>query len=114
MDDPVIIEWCRENDAAWITHDNKARRKWGEDIKKKRVSVVWVRGTSKGFSAWTQLRTVVRTIDGIKGKLTKARGAVHFRIGAATGSQVTVDWAEHPHDMPKQKAASTRKGVSLT
>ena len=113
VDDSTIIEWCKENDAVWITHDKRAKRRWGEDIKNKRVSVVWVRGKSEGFSAWTQLKTVVRTINGIEDKLAKARGAMHFRISVATGSQMTVDWAEHPYDIPKQKAASTR-GTSLT
>lgn len=70
VEDPEIIQWCKGNSRAWITHDFAARRKHEATMKAARIHVIWVRGKTQppqlqlGESAtWRFYKMLVRTVD---------------------------------------------------
>lgn len=97
--DEEIIPWLGETETIWITHDKGARRRHIDSIKRHRVSVLWVAG--KKLSSWDQMKIVARVIDQVASKVTKARGALHFRAGVRGRPTPEIVWAERPEDMPR-------------
>lgn len=110
VEDPEIINWCKDNNRVWITHDFAARRKHEGAMKAARIHVVWIRGKTQppqfqsGESAtWRFYKSLVRTIDELQRILLASHGAMHFRISAKVGSRPKIDWAESNYDKPKGK-----------
>jgi predicted nuclease of predicted toxin-antitoxin system len=108
VEDPEIIQWCRDNGRTWITHDFEARRKHLAVMKAAHIHVVWIRGKTEpperhsGETAtWRLYKMLVRTIDELRRTLLNCRGAMHFRISTNVGTRPNVDWAESSHDRPK-------------
>lgn len=110
VEDPEIIQWCKDNTRSWITHDFSARRKHEGTMKAARIHVIWVRGKTQppelqsGESAtWRFYKMLVRTIDELQRILLTSHGAIHFRISTNVGSRPNFDWAESSYDRPKGK-----------
>lgn len=108
VEDPEIIQWCKDNTSAWITHDFAARRKHEGVMKAARIHVIWIRGKTQppelqsGESAtWRFYKMLVRTIDELQRILLTSHGAIHFRISTNVGSRPNVDWAQSGYDRPK-------------
>jgi len=105
VEDPEIIQWCKDRNRVWITHDFKARRKHEGAMKAARIHVVWIRGKtqppelqSDESATWRFYKMLVRTIDELQRTLLNSRGAMHFRLSTNVGSRPNVDWAESSHD----------------
>ena len=101
MQDPEIIQWCKDNGRTWVTHDFEAKRKHGEAMKAARIHVVWIRGKPEEGATWLFFKIIVRTIDEIGRIIESSHGAIHFRVSTGVGSRPTVDWAESPYDWPR-------------
>lgn len=99
VEDPEIIDWCKNNVRVWITHDKEARKKHEVKMKTARISVLWVRGHPEQFSNWQFFKVIVRVIDEMHRKLQAAHGAMHFRAGLRS-IQAEVVWAEDSKDRP--------------
>ena len=109
VEDPEIIEWCRKNNKAWITHDFKARRQHEAAMKEARIHVICIRGETKPITVtgesttWRFYKMLVRVIDELQRILLASHGAMHFRISQKSGSRPEIDWAESKEDSSKQK-----------
>jgi len=103
VEDPEVIEWCRDNGRVWITHDKEARKKHDISIKTAHISVLWVHGHPEQFSNWQFFKVIVRVIDEMHRMLKAAHGAMHFRAGIRGRPTPEVIWAEQSRDMPKRE-----------
>lgn len=108
VEDQEIIEWCKNNNRVWLTHDFEARRKHAIAMKNAHIHVIWIRGKTEppemhlGETAtWRFYKTIVRTIDEIQRRIISAHGAIHFKISCKVGSSPEIDWAESLFDKSK-------------
>ncbi|MCK4817267.1 hypothetical protein KA005_15965, partial [bacterium] len=54
--DPVIIEWCRVNNAIWVHADDKARKEHRKDILTAKIGLLWIYRPGGIMSSKEQLR----------------------------------------------------------
>ena len=101
IEDPEVIDWCRQNGRVWITADKAARKQHEVQIKTARISVLWLHGPPRAFPSWTQFKIVVRVLDQMERLLQSAHGALHFRASQKTGTRPKIMWAESPSDIPR-------------
>jgi len=101
VEDPEIIEWCRDNSRVWITHDIAARKRHEADIKAARIFVLWIRVSPEEGAIWLFFKMIVRTIDEIERLTKSSHGAIHFSISRREGTRPKIVWAESPFDRPK-------------
>lgn len=98
LEDPEIINWCKENSRTWITHDFKARRKHIEAIKLARINVVWLRiSTAQNIPdespTWRIFKMLVRLLDDVRREILNSDGAIHLRINQKTNRPI-IDWKQ--------------------
>jgi len=101
--DPEIFNWCSLNGRTWITHDIEAKTKHASDLKKSRISVLWVRGHPKNNANWFFFKMIVKEIDKFHEKLQRAHGAIHYRV---TRRGLIYMWAELEFDRKKENLNS--------
>ncbi len=54
------------------------------------------------FSAWLQLKIVVRVLAELEKIVHAAHGAIHFGAGQKGRPTPKIIWAQHPQDRPKK------------
>ena len=84
--DPEVLAWLESHDCVWITKDANARKAHWQDITKRQVSVVWIRGLDRADQKVTlQALHLMLTVKlgEIQAKLAQARGPRHFTIHLA-------------------------------
>ena len=101
LEDPELIDWCRDNGRDWITHDYKARKRHEADIKAARVHVVWIRGSPQEGATWLFFKMIVRTVDEIERAIESSHGTIHFSVSRREGTSPKRVWAEYSYDRPK-------------
>lgn len=104
--DEVIIPWLAETGTIWITHDRNAKRRHAPALKQNRVTVLWIRGES--LANFDHVQIVVKVLEQLIEKASKAHDAIHFRAGKKTGPSPAIDWAADPRDRPKQHGQKRR------
>ena len=97
--DPEIFNWCKSNGRAWITHDIKAKLKHSAELKKSKISALWVRGSLKERASWGYFKIIVKNIDKYHEKLKNSHGAIHYKATRGERGLLYV-WAEAASDKP--------------
>lgn len=83
--DPEVIEWCRCNNAIWITADEKAKKQHVADICSSRIRVIWVHRKKGMMTAKEQLRVLSFTLPDLISRFTNHKKR-HFKI-KVTGTE---------------------------
>ena len=80
--DPVIIEWCKFNDATWVHADDKARQEHRKDILTTRIRFLWVYRPGGIMSSKEQLRILSYVLPDIIDKFLNNPRKLHYRVSA--------------------------------
>lgn len=93
--DPEIIEWCAENRAVWFTADIAAKRRYEQQTKLQRISVVWFHRPKQGWSTKQQHWIVTKFLQRISDDLASGE-IIHFRVGSGEKSRLRIEWRRNP------------------
>ena len=93
--DPEIIEWCAENSAAWLTADIAAKRRYEQQTKLHKISVVWFHSPKQGWDTKHQHWIITKFLQRITDELAPGN-VTHFRVGSGEKSRLRVEWRRHP------------------
>ncbi|MGI2336866.1 MAG: DUF5615 family PIN-like protein [Dehalogenimonas sp.] len=91
--DPEVIEWCRCNNAIWITADEKAKKQHVADICSSKIKVIWVHRKKGGMTAKEQLRVLSYTLPDLISRFANHRKH-HYKIkifGSEDKEKIKVD-----------------------
>lgn len=78
--DPVIIEWCKFNDATWVLADDKARKEHRKDILTSNIRFLWVYRPGGIMSSKDQLRILSYVLPDIIDKFFNNPRKLHYKV----------------------------------
>jgi predicted nuclease of predicted toxin-antitoxin system len=78
VEDPEVIEWCRVNDAVWITADERARKRHLADICSSRIRVIWIHRTQGKMSSKDQLRVIANALPDLIERFNIHQKQLHY------------------------------------
>jgi len=80
--DPVIIEWCKLNDATWVHADDKARKEHKKDILTARIRFLWVYRPGGIMSSKDELRILSYVLPDLIDKFFNNPRKLHYKVSA--------------------------------
>jgi len=80
--DPVIIEWCKLNDATWVHADDKARKEHKKDILTARIRFLWVYRPGGIMSSKDELRILSYVLPDLIDKFFNNSRKLHYKVSA--------------------------------
>lgn len=83
VEDPEIIEWCREQDAAWVHADDRARKEHRALLQRSGIRTVWVYRKQGRMSSREQLRILAFVLPRLLQERDRRPAVRHYRVTAA-------------------------------
>lgn len=99
--DEVIIAYCLRTQTIWITSDEKREKLLKRfPAESSKITLLLLKAPIK-FSAWQQLKIIVRVLDELENTVHSAHGAIHFKASQKGRAKPTIIWTQHSQDRPR-------------
>ena len=80
--DPVIIKWCKSNNATWVHADDKARKEHKKDILTSKIGFLWIYRPGGIMSSKDELRILSYVLPDLIDKFLNSPKKLHYKASA--------------------------------
>ena len=88
VEDPDIIEWCRENRATWVHADDRANKEHKRPLQTSGIRTLWIPRPSGGMSSREQLRILSFALPKLFEFWEQSPRVRHYRTTASSPTAV--------------------------